>query len=198
MRHRTGLFVVALCIGFSACMSQADKQETESEAGSVHDFEVKNIDGEAVSLSKYKGNVVLLVNVASRCGLTPQYQDLQALNEKYRDRGLRVLGFPANNFGAQEPGSNEEIKSFCSSKFSVTFDLFSKVSVLGDDCCPLYRFLTDTQANGKFGGDIKWNFTKFLVDADGKVIARFEPRLKPSEKEVTDAIEKALEKTPSS
>jgi len=132
-----------------------------------------------------------MVNVASQCGFTPQYTGLESLYEKYRDKGLVVMGFPANNFGAQEPGSNDEIKTFCSRKYSVKFPLFSKMSVTGSDESPLYQYLTK-QANPKTAGDIKWNFTKFLVDKSGNVIARFEPNVTPDSPEVIAAIEKAL------
>ena len=176
-----------------AGLARSQGEEAGSEAKTVYDFEVKNIDGKEVKLSDYKGDVVLMVNVASRCGLTPQYKDLQKLHDKYKDSGLRVLGFPANNFGGQEPGSNEEIKSFCSSNYNVTFDMFAKVSVKGSDCCPLYQFLTAEETNGEFAGEIEWNFTKFLIDGDGKVIARFGPKVKPMSKRVRTAIDKALE-----
>ena len=155
-------------------------------ASSVHEFTLNSIDGKPAPLSAYQGKVVLIVNVASRCGFTPQYAGLEALYEKYKDRGFAILGFPANNFGAQEPGTNEEIKTFCSSKYNVTFPMYSKISVKGDDQAPLYQFLTAT------GGEIQWNFTKFLVDKDGKVVARFEPKVTPESPEVTGAIEKAL------
>lgn len=163
-----------------------------ASANSVLDFTMKTIDGKDTPLSSYKGNVLLIVNVASKCGLTPQYEQLQALHERYHDKGLRILGFPANNFGAQEPGSNAEIKKFCSKEFQVQFDLFEKVSVKDDDQCELYKFLTSKDKNGEFGGEIKWNFTKFLVDPAGKVIGRFEPRTKPDDPKIVDAIEKAL------
>ena len=143
-------------------------------------------------LSAYKGKAILLVNVASQCGYTPQYEGLEAVYRKYKDQGFVVLGFPANNFGGQEPGTDEEIKTFCSSKYNVTFPMFSKISVKGEDKAPLYQFLTDTAANPTTGGEIKWNFTKFLVDKNGKVIARFEPAVKPESAEVAAAIEKAL------
>lgn len=177
-----------------------DKKPAESgatktaEAKSVLDFTVKDIDGKDVPLSRYKGRVLLVVNVASKCGLTPQYEQLQALHEKYGEKGLAVLGFPANDFGSQEPGTEAEIKEFCSTKFGVKFDMFSKVSVKGDDCCDLYKFLTSEQKNEKFAGDIKWNFTKFLVGRDGKVVARFEPRTKPDDADVIKAVEAELEK----
>jgi len=164
------------------------------EAKSVLDFTVKDIDGKDVPLSRYKGKVLLVVNVASKCGLTPQYEQLEALHEKYGEKGLAVLGFPANDFGSQEPGTEAEIKEFCSTKFGVKFDMFSKVSVKGDDCCDLYKFLTSEQKNEKFAGDIKWNFTKFLVGRDGKVVARFEPRTKPDDADVIKAVEAELEK----
>jgi glutathione peroxidase len=131
------------------------------------------------------------MNVASRCGFTPQYSALESLYEKYKDQGLVILGFPANNFGAQEPGTNAEIKSFCTLKYNVTFPMFAKVSVKGADTTPLYQYLTQ-QANPTFTGDIKWNFTKFLVDRSGKVVARFESRVKPDSPEVVEAIEKLL------
>jgi glutathione peroxidase len=155
-------------------------------ASSVHEFTLNSIDGKPAPLSAYEGKVVLIVNVASRCGFTPQYAGLEALYEKYKDRGFAILGFPANNFGGQEPGTNEEIKTFCSTKYNVTFPMYSKISVKGDDKAPLYQFLTAT------GGEIQWNFTKFLVDKSGRVVARFEPKVTPESSEVTSAIEKAL------
>src|ERR1700741_3784501 len=137
---------------------------TAAHAASIYDFTMKSIDGQPVSLKSYSGKVVLLVNVASRCGFTPQYAGLEALYEKYRDRGLVIVGIPANNFASQEPGTNDEIKKFCSTKDNVTFPMMAKVSVLGDDETPLYQFPTDKAANPQIGGDIKWNFTKFLFD----------------------------------
>jgi glutathione peroxidase len=163
-----------------------------AEAHSIYDFTMKSIDGEQVSLKSYHGKVVLLVNVASKCGFTPQYAGLEAVYEKYKDRGLVIVGVPANNFMQQEPGTNEEIKKFCSNKYNVTFPMMSKVSVLGDDETPLYQFLTSKSANPQIGGDIKWNFTKFLFDRNGKPVARFEPAVKPDSPEVTAAIEATL------
>jgi glutathione peroxidase len=159
---------------------------------SVLDFTLKNIDGKETKLSDYRGKVLLMVNVASKCGYTPQYEGLQAIYAKYRDQGLVVIGFPANNFGGQEPGTNEEIKQFCTLKYNVSFPMFAKISVKGDDIHPLYKFLTSKETNPEFGGDINWNFNKFLVDRNGKVIARFETREKPEGEKVTQAIEKAL------
>jgi glutathione peroxidase len=158
----------------------------------VFDYTLKTIDGQPAPLAAYKGKVVLLVNVASRCGFTPQYTALESIYEKYKDRGFIILGIPANNFGSQEPGTDQEIKTFCASKYNVTFPMMSKVSVKGDDQTPLYQFLTSSAANSKTGGDIKWNFTKFLIGPDGQVLARFEPKVTPDSPEVTSAIEKAL------
>jgi glutathione peroxidase len=157
----------------------------------VYDFTMNSIDGQPVQLSAYKGKVLLLVNVASKCGYTPQYSALESVYEKYKDRGLVIVGFPANNFGAQEPGTNAEIKTFCTRKYNVSFPMMSKVSVKGADTTPLYQYLT---SEPKTGGEIQWNFTKFLIDREGNVIARFEPATTPDSPEVTAAIEKALGK----
>ena len=163
-----------------------------AQAKTIYDFTMKSIDGDPVSLKSYKGKVVLLVNVASKCGYTPQYTALEALYEKYKDRGLVIVGIPANNFGQQEPGTDAEIKTFCSMKYNVTFPMMSKVSVLGEDKTPLYVFLTDKSVNPQIGGEIKWNFTKFVFDRNGKPVARFEPKVTPDSPEVTAAIESAL------
>ena len=165
-----------------------------AQAHSIYDFTLKSIDGQPVGLKSYNGKVVLLVNVASKCGFTPQYAGLESLYEKYKDRGFVIVGVPANNFAQQEPGTNEEIKTFCSRKYNVSFPMMAKVSVLGDDETPLYRFLTDKSANPQIGGDIKWNFTKFLFDRNGNPVARFEPAVKPDSPEVQAAIESALGK----
>jgi len=174
-----------LCMLFcAAAVMAADK--------TVYDFTLNSIDGQPAPLAAYKGKVVLLVNVASKCGYTPQYSALESTYEKYKDRGFVIVGIPANNFGAQEPGSNQEIKTFCSSKFHVTFPMMAKVSVKGDDITPLYEFLTDISSHPQSGGEIKWNFTKFLIGPDGRVIARFEPEITPDSPQVTSAIEEAL------
>lgn len=157
-------------------------------ASSVHEFTPNSIDGKPAPLSAYKGKVLLIVNVASQCGYTPQYTGLEALHRKYKDKGLVVVGFPANNFGGQEPGTNEEIKQFCSRKYDVTFPMYSKISAKGADQAPLYKFLTEGS------GDVRWNFTKFLVDGNGKVIGRFESNVAPDSPELTSAVEKALHK----
>ena len=160
-------------------------------ASGIYGFTLNSIDGKPAPLADYKGKVVLMVNVASQCGYTPQYTALEAIYEKYKDQGFVILGFPANNFGAQEPGTNEEIKTFCTRKYSVTFPMYAKISVKGDDQAPLYAYLTKETGPG-MTGDIKWNFTKFLVDRNGKVVQRFESAVTPDSKEVTGAIEKQL------
>lgn len=162
-------------------------------ASSIYDFTLPSIDGKPVPLADYKGKVILVVNVASRCGFTPQYTALEATYEKYKDQGFVILGFPANNFGGQEPGTNEEIKKFCSTKYNVSFPLYSKVSVKGDDTTPLYQYLT-TKANPALAGEIQWNFTKFLVDRNGNVVKRFEPDVTPDSPAVVAAIEAQLKK----
>lgn len=167
---------------------------TAFAASSVHEFTMKAIDGKTVTLSQFKGQVLLMVNVASQCGYTPQYEGLEKLYETYKSQGFVIAGFPANNFGEQEPGTDAEIQTFCKSKYSVTFPMFSKISVAGADQAPLYRFLTDRSANPKTGGEIQWNFTKFLVDPSGKVVARFESAVEPNSKEVISAIEAMLKK----
>jgi glutathione peroxidase len=163
-----------------------------SSGASIYDYTMKSIDGKPVPLSDFKGKLVLFVNVASRCGYTPQYTGLEALYEKYKDQGFVIAGFPANNFLSQEPGTDAEIKTFCSTKYNVSFPLFSKLSVKGEDKAPLYQFLTDKKANPSTGGEIQWNFTKFLVDRDGPVIQRFEPDVEPQSKEIEAAVEAAL------
>jgi glutathione peroxidase len=160
-------------------------------ASGIYGFTLSSIDGKPAPLADYKGKVVLLVNVASQCGYTPQYSALEAIYEKYKDQGFVILGFPANNFGAQEPGTNEEIKTFCTRKYSVTFPMYSKISVKGADQAPLYSYLTK-DTGPEITGDIKWNFTKFLVDRNGKVVQRFESAMTPDSKEVTSAIEQQL------
>ncbi len=165
---------------------------SSTQPASPLDFAVKDIDGNEVNLSKYRGKVVMIVNVASKCGFTPQYTALEAIYKKYADQGFVIIGFPANNFGHQEPGADLEIKTFCSSKYDVTFPMMSKISVKGDDKAPLYKFLTEPGTAGDFHGEIAWNFTKFIVDRNGNLIARFASATKPDDKKVTGVIEKAL------
>ena len=156
-------------------------------SASIYDIPVKRLSGEDSSLGAFKGEVVLVVNVASKCGLTPQYAGLEKLYEKYLDQGLVIVGVPANNFGAQEPGTNEEIKTFCTRKYNVSFPMLAKVSVKGEDITPLYQYLTAAE-----GGDVKWNFTKFLIGKNGKVAGRFEPAVTPEAPELSAAIEREL------
>ena len=190
------LAAVLVCAGvfsFNQTSRASEKPGGGDKMNSIYDFSLKDIDHKQVSLSQYRGKVVMIVNVASRCGFTPQYEGLQKLYLKYKDQGFVILGFPANNFGGQEPGSDEEIKTFCSAKYSVTFPIFSKISVKGDDIHPLYKLLTTKETDPEFSGDIKWNFSKFLLDKNGKVIARFEPAVKPESDQVIQAVEKALQ-----
>nr|WP_035356010.1 glutathione peroxidase [Edaphobacter aggregans] len=161
----------------------------------IYGYKLKTIDGEPTSLATYKGKVLLLVNVASACGYTPQYSALESVYEKYKDQGLVIVGIPANNFANQESGTEAEIKTFCNRKYHVKFPMMSKVSVLGEDETPLYRYLTDKTRNPSVGGDIKWNFTKFLIARDGTPVIRFEPATKPDSPEVIAAIESELKKS---
>lgn len=161
-------------------------------APSFYDFTVKNIEGKEVKLKDFKGKVLLVVNTASRCGYTPQYKDLMELYARYKEKGLVVLGFPANEFGKQEPGSNAEIKEFCTLNYGVKFPMFAKVCVKGEGIDPLFRFLIE-QKNPDFTGEIKWNFEKFLIGKDGQLLHRFRSKVKPGDSEIVQAVEKALE-----
>ena len=161
-------------------------------AGNIYDYEVESISGEKVSLEQYRGKALLIVNTASKCGFTKQYDGLQELYTQYKDRGLVVLGFPANNFMNQEPGSNQEIGEFCRLNYGVSFPMFAKISVRGKYTHPLYEYLTGKDSNPDFRGKISWNFTKFLVSKDGRIIKRFAPATAPQDKEVLAAIEAAL------
>jgi glutathione peroxidase len=158
----------------------------------LHDFAAKKIDGGETSLKDYEGKVLLVVNVASKCGLTPHYKGLEEIYRKYKDRGFEVLGFPCNQFAGQEPGTEAEIAEFCSTSFDVTFPLFAKIEVNGDGRHPVYEFLTSQETQPDGAGDIKWNFAKFVVGRDGSVVARFEPTAEPTSEEITGSIETAL------
>jgi len=184
--------VVFLAVAAASPAFAAD-ESAESKAESVLDFTVRDIDGKEVKLKdKYAGKVLLIVNTASQCGYTPQYADLETLYEKYRDKGLEVLAFPSNDFGGQEPGSNSEIKLFCTEKYDVKFPLFAKIPVKGEEKHPLYAYLTDAERDPETGGEIKWNFTKFLVDGNGKILTRYESKVKPTDETVQKDIEQAL------
>jgi len=187
MKHAVAL---AAILGFAVPAFSADKGDTMSALG----FKMKGIDGKEVDLTQYKGKVVLFVNVASRCGNTPQYSTLQKLYESHKGDGLVIIGVPANEFGKQEPGSDEEIAKFCDSKYHVTFPMLSKVVVKGDGTAPLYQYLTTQETAPVKAGPVSWNFEKFLVGRDGKVVARFSPKTKPDDEAVTKAIKAELEK----
>ena len=159
---------------------------------SLFNYKAKDIIGQDISLSQFKGKVVLVVNLATQCAFTPQYRDLQALYDKYGENGFVILGFPSNSFGGQEPGTNEEIRQFCTQKFAITFPVFSKISVTGDDIHPIYKFLTQKSENGKVDAPIEWNFQKFLIDRNGNVVKSFRPKVKPLNKDLTKEIEKLL------
>jgi glutathione peroxidase len=167
--------------------NKGDKMESN-----IKNVSVKDIDGKEVKLSDYSGKVLLIVNVASYCGYTKQYSGLEEIYKKYKDKGFEILAFPCNQFGNQEPGSNEEIKNFCSSKFDVTFRLFDKIDVNGKNKSPLYSILTDNSVTGK--GDIKWNFEKFLIDKKGNIVARYASNVEPTSKELISALETELKK----
>lgn len=194
MPARRILLVAAIHLCSMSLADEPSAPVTAANARSPLDFTMPDIDGRPVNLQQYRGKVVLIVNVASRCGMTPQYEQLQALNDRFREAGLRVLAFPANNFN-QEPGDESQIKEFCKTTYGVNFDMFSKVSVKGDDACELFKYLTSTEKVGPHGGEIRWNFTKFLVGRDGRVVARFEPRTRPDAAEVVQAIEAELKKS---
>src|SRR5574341_1857065 len=194
--YKTKLSAMALAIGVVAGCGSGYLFEPEGpRAGEVghgiYEFTLDDIDGKPLPLNRFRGKVLLVVNTASFCGNTPQYEQLQTMYEQYRDKGLEILAFPANNFGKQEPGSNEEIKSFCYTKYSLTFPLFSKISVKGDDKHPLYRYLTEQRP---FPGEVEWNFQKYLVDRTGRIVARYHHRTKPLADEIVQGIETALAK----
>jgi glutathione peroxidase len=183
------LSALALC-----CVARvASADEPSKKPACVLDFTVKTIDGKEINLTEFKGKTLLIVNTASKCGLTPQYEALEGIYEKYKDKGFEILAFPANEFGKQEPGTNDEIKTFCKTNYNTTFPLFSKIVVKGPGQHPLYQYLTSKETDPKFAGEIPWNFTKFIVNRKGEIVDRFEPKEKPDSPKVTSAIEKALD-----
>jgi glutathione peroxidase len=190
-----GLGVVAGCISgylFDLPAAQAEEKGPvlmASKTASIYNFTLDDIDGKPVSLDQFRGKVLLVVNTASFCGNTPQYADLQIMYEQYNDKGFEILAFPANNFGQQEPGTNAEIKNFCYTRYSLTFPLFSKISVKGPDKHPLYQYLTE---QSPFPGEVEWNFQKYLVDRSGNVVGRFHHRTKPLAPEVVKEVERVL------
>lgn len=182
------LLAIAFC---GVVMTSVFADDKKPEA--VLDLKMKTLKGEEVELAeKYKGKVVLVVNVASKCGLTPQYGDLQKLYEKYSDKGLALAGFPCNQFGKQEPGSSSEIATFCTENYGVTFDMYEKVEVNGDGACALYKQLTSTDTEPQKAGKISWNFEKFIIGRNGKVVARFNPRTDPTDEKLIAVLEKEL------
>ena len=183
---RRSWFLSLVVAGVALMSIAADK------ASSVLNHTVKDIDGKAVALSQYEGDVLLIVNTASKCGLTPQYEGLEAAYQKYKGQGFKVLAFPANQFAGQEPGTDSQIKSFCTGEYHSTFPLFAKIVVKGKGIDPLYQFLTSKETDPKFAGDIAWNFSKFLINRKGEVIARFEPKQAPDSPEMVAAIEAAI------
>jgi glutathione peroxidase len=195
-RIKAPLLLGALAAGLTSLALNPAVPHAADQKGdkvpAVLNFTVDDIEGRPVDLGRYQGQVLLIVNVASQCGNTPQYASLQNLYEKYRARGFNVLGFPANEFGKQEPGTNQEIKEFCSTKYRVTFPMFSKIVVKGQGQAPLYQLLTDKKAYPTTGGDIEWNFAKFLISRKGEVVARFPAGKDPGSPEVVQAIEKEL------
>jgi glutathione peroxidase len=186
-----GAFTAALAVSTTITPREGIKM-SEPAAKSVYEFSMKDINGKDVKLADYKGKVLLLVNTASQCGYTPQYKGLQMTYQKYQAQGFTVLGFPANNYGGQEPGSNDEIKEFCTMRYKVTFPMFAKISVKGEDQHPLYQYLTAKESNPQFSGDVTWNFNKFLVSKSGQIIGRFGSKVEPESPELTGAIEQAL------
>lgn len=186
--NKLSYFISIFSIALFGCNDKiAQSSDIAQQKGvsgkSIYDFTVKDIDENDVSLSDYKGKVLLIVNTASKCGLTPQYKELEELYQKYQDKGLVILGFPANNFMSQEPGSNTQIKQFCEANYGVTFPMFSKISVKGKDIHPLYQFLTQKSENGTINADVQWNFQKFLINKNGVVVASFSPKTTVTEEE---------------
>lgn len=178
---------LSACFGTHTIKSKPLEQAINMSTKSLYDFKMKSINGELIDFSKYKGKKVLIVNTASECGYTPQYKDLEELNKNYGDKVV-ILGFPANNFGGQEPGSNKEISSFCEKNYGVTFQLFEKVEVVGDNACDLYKWLSTKSLNGWNSQQPKWNFNKYLIDENGQLVKYFASSVKPMSEEIIEAI----------
>lgn len=193
MKISNSIFVIILILLFSSRAHSTTEQlndKGENVKANIYNIVVKDMDGKDVKLSDFKGKVLLIVNVASKCGYTPQYEGLQKIYEKYKEKGFEILAFPCNDFKGQEPGTNEEIKEFCTSTYGVSFKLFNKIKVLGDDREPLYELLINSDSVDK--GDVKWNFEKFLISKDGEIVGRFRSKVKPEGEELTSEIEKYL------
>ncbi len=192
MLSRLTVFALAFLAIASIALLAFNETDKENTVPPVLNFTMNSLDGKPVKLSKYQGKVVMMVNTASKCGYTPQYKSLQALHEKYADKGLAILGFPANEFGQQEPGTNEQIADFCKKNYGVEFEMFSKIVVKGPDQHPLYKHLTSTDTDPNFAGEVKWNFEKFLIDRQGNIINRWRSKTAPDSEEMITAIEAAL------
>lgn len=193
MKFRFMVLLVMMGVLVMKSSATAKGAAKDGEAVAPLNQEMETLDGKKVNLAKkYKGKVVLLVNVASKCGLTPQYEQLEALHEKYGKEGLAIVGVPCNQFAKQEPGTSDEIAAFCKKNYGVKFDMLGKVDVNGKDAAPIYKFLTSKESNPEHAGKITWNFEKFLFNRDGQVVARFSPKTKPDAPEVVEAIEKEL------
>jgi len=192
MRKAIGVVAASLLLAGVAGVVSSDEKGDKNVPAALN-FKMKKLDGSDVNLADYKGKVVLFVNVASKCGLTPQYEGLEKLHEKYAAKGLAIIGVPANEFGKQEPGTDKEISEFCQKNYGVKFDMLSKVVVKGEGICPLYKHLTSKETDPKFPGEITWNFEKFLISRNGEIAARFEPNVTPDSPELTAAVEKALQ-----
>jgi glutathione peroxidase len=190
-RYFKMFFTLALVANCWQCTNNKINVESKTK-GSITDLSVLSIEGEQINLSDYEGKVLLIVNVASECGNTYQYENLQTIYEKYNNRGFEILAFPCNDFGEQEPGTNDEIIEFCTNTYSVTFRLFDKIKILGDDKNPLYSRLTNNNVTEK--SDIKWNFEKFIISKEGKILARFKSKVEPDDKLITDIIEQELDR----
>jgi glutathione peroxidase len=189
------LLILPVIALLSAAAGGEDKKENpkkETHMTDIYDFKVADIDSNDVNLADYKGKVLLIVNVASKCGFTPQYKGMENIYRQYKDKGFEILAFPSNDFMGQEPGTNEQIKTFCQLNYQVSFPLFAKISVKGKDIHPLYKFLTEKSTNPKFAGGITWNFNKFLIDRNGNIVNRFGSRAEPQSPEVIKSIEDAL------
>jgi glutathione peroxidase len=184
-----GLSIVLSCAAFS---DEGENDEPVVQEESALRFKMNTLAGKEVDLASYEGKVVMIVNVASKCGRTPQYEQLQELHEEYAKEGLAILGFPCNQFGKQEPGTPEEIQEFCELNYGVEFDLFAKIEVNGDDACPLYQLLTSIESEPLETGDVGWNFEKFILDRNGFLVARFGSRVKPDEDDVLAVLEREL------
>ena len=191
-RHLVNILLTILFITFFQCSNKNIDGDNKLN-DSITDISVMSMDGKKVNLSDYKGKVLMIVNVASECGNTPQYEQLQAIYKKYNEQGFEILAFPCNDFGGQEPGTNEEIKTFCETNYSVTFRLFDKIKILGDDKCPLYRRLTNNSVTEK--SDIGWNFEKFIISKEGKILARFKSKVLPDDKSIINLIENELHRS---